>query len=470
MENTKVAKVIELLKTLENDELELVKTSLDAMLINKFTTHDASEPGITASHDNKAQLVNAAPKLYEFIQQPGLDVSLITTVHQHLKSLYYRPSSNSPHSPEIFLYGNMKYPYNNLTASLKPEQILPNTTMGILLTEMNKKFGTGFNSILVNKYKNHFCKLGAHKDDESCLDPTSPIISLSFGATRRLQIYNNVDKKNHEHEITLPHGSVFVMSPGFQDNYHHGIGVGSSNEKGVRFSLTFRCLILKHCKSTTPILPKVVDLTPINNNHCLAPVPTITIAPPSPQVDSLVFGSSLVKNMNVELLSKHPSKFKVFCKPGGHVKDIYDSIKIATADKSIDPSHVKNIFLVCGGNDIENVRDDDELSSVFEDINDIVNLIRDSFTNVMINFISLIPRRARYKSHIKNMHKFNGWASSFCKTEKLNYINIFSSFLVKTPREWWLNDKLFMGDKVHFNKIGNSVLAKVLIGVANSPK
>ena len=107
---------------------------------------------------------------------------------------------------------------------------------------------------------------------------------------------------------------------------------------------------------------------------------------------------------------------------------------------------------------------------MFDDVKDVVNLIRESFANATINFVSLIPRRARYKSHIRIMHKFNSWASSFCKTEQLNYINIFSSFLVKTPREWWLNTKLFMGDKVHFNKIGNSVLAKVLIGIANSPK
>ena len=368
--NTKVAKLIDMLKTLENDELELVKTSLDAILVNKHTVNAAAEADVITAHNaNRNQLVNTDPKLYEFILQPGLDVDLITAVHQHLKTLYYRPSSHSPHSPEIFLYGQHKYSYNNLTAFLKPVQILPDTAVGRLLAEMNRKFGTNFNSILVNKYKNHFCKLAAHKDDESCLDPTSPIMSLSFGATRRLQIYKDADKKNSAYEVTLPHGSLFVMSPGFQDNYHHGVGVGSINEKGVRFSLTFRCMIHKERKSTTPNSATVVDLTPIDNKHCLsktttATVPTIAITKsvtPNTPIDSLVFGSSLVKNMNIELLSKHKSKFDVFCKPGKHVKDIYNLIKQSTADKSIDPSHVKNIFLVCGGNDIENLHDENGL-------------------------------------------------------------------------------------------------------------
>ena len=68
------------------------------------------------------------------------------------------------------------------------------------------------------------------------------------------------------------------------------------------------------------------------------------------------------------------------------------------------------------------------------------------------------------------MHAVNNWLSRFCKKEKIRFVDVFSFFLVKTPREWWLNDKLFNGSRLHFSKVGDSVLAKVVIGVANLPQ
>ena len=82
----------------------------------------------------------------------------------------------------------------------------------------------------------------------------------------------------------------------------------------------------------------------------------------------------------------------------------------------------------------------------------------------------LIPRRSEYRHHIRNMHKVNNWIETFCKKEHIRFINIFTHFLVKEPHMWELNYKLFNGSKLHFNKVGDSVLAKVLIGVANLPR
>ena len=107
---------------------------------------------------------------------------------------------------------------------------------------------------------------------------------------------------------------------------------------------------------------------------------------------------------------------------------------------------------------------------MFEDLEDIVDLAREVFPHAKINLISLIPRRAKYKEHISNMHAVNSWISGFCKKESIRFVDIFSFFLTKTTREWWLNEKLFNGSKLHFSKVGDSVLAKVLIGVANLPQ
>ena len=95
------------------------------------------------------------------------------------------------------------------------------------------------------------------------------------------------------------------------------------------------------------------------------------------------------------------------------------------------------------------------------------------FPNAKINFVSLIPRRIKYTSHIRNMHKVNLWLkgfASYVNDESIRYVDIFSFFLLKTSSAWTLNNKLFNGSKLHFSAIGDSVLAKVLIGVANRPR
>ena len=68
------------------------------------------------------------------------------------------------------------------------------------------------------------------------------------------------------------------------------------------------------------------------------------------------------------------------------------------------------------------------------------------------------------------MHKVNRWLESFCKNNLIRFVDIFSFYLVKLHYIWKLNLKLFNGGKVHFSSTGDSVIAKVLIGVANSPR
>ncbi len=69
------------------------------------------------------------------------------------------------------------------------------------------------------------------------------------------------------------------------------------------------------------------------------------------------------------------------------------------------------------------------------------------------------------------MHQVNDWLKSFCKKESIRFVDIFSFFLHKTSSSWMmLNDKLFNASRLHFSRIGDSVVAKVLIAVANKPR
>ena len=113
---------------------------------------------------------------------------------------------------------------------------------------------------------------------------------------------------------------------------------------------------------------------------------------------------------------------------------------------------------------------DSDIKRIFEDIYDLIILTKQVFPVAKINFFSLVPRKASYLTHIRNMHKFNDLLSEMCKKESIRFVDIFSFFLKKTPTMWLLDLNLFNRDGIHLNPVGTSVLAKVLIGVANQPR
>ena len=97
-------------------------------------------------------------------------------------------------------------------------------------------------------------------------------------------------------------------------------------------------------------------------------------------------------------------------------------------------------------------------------------MTREAFPCAKVNVLSLIPRRAKYRDHIRNMHAYNLWLEDFCETKAIRFVNVWSFFLIKTPNMWPLSKKLFSKDLLHFSNIGDSILGRVLIGVANSPR
>ena len=71
----------------------------------------------------------------------------------------------------------------------------------------------------------------------------------------------------------------------------------------------------------------------------------------------------------------------------------------------------------------------------------------------------------------------NEYLQNLCSQDSCNlyFIPMFTKFLVNKHlyhlrKDVILNTKLFHRDRVHFNQVGNSVLAKTLIAVANDPR
>ena len=191
--------------------------------------------------------------------------------------------------------------------------------------------------------------------------------------------------------------------------------------------------------------------------------------------NTLVFGSSLTKGLNEHLLSRGDTKFKVMCNPGARVKDITHDI-LSTADHgTFCRKCVKSIFLVCGGNDVENTHYKEAVSDILPSYTNLLDILGDIYPYAMINVVSLIPRRQRYNLHLQHMLELNDKLSILCDDRPgCNFINIFSHFIIDkrnffAHKVMRLNNKLYYRDMLHFSPIGNSILAKVIMGVTYNP-
>ena len=453
--------ILPTLESLKHSELLRIITSLETVL--------SKTKELVLKEKPKAPI-----NFSKHLLQP-LGKKVVEKTLEHIKLLDYKPSSTNPNSPRIFLYGAQRYRYNKQSGQLAPVALDDSPVMEELVTEVNRLLNADFNSVLINKYSNLRCCLGPHKDDEELLDPLSPVATLSLGpATRRLQISLNKDRSKVAHSVTLIPESIFVMLPGFQDHFYHAIAAGRKSQKknketGVRYSITFRRLIpvisnenmVEEVQEEEEEEEEETKRSNLDKRNFDGNFP-----------DTLVFGSSLTKTLKEDLLSRHSKNFKVFSKSGAHFKGIAKDVRNARTIAGIVPAKVTSVFLVCGGNDVENLARDSDIQYLYEDFKELVGVVREVFPTAKLHMFSLIPRRIMYSTHVDNMYNMNTWLSKFCYKENIRFVDVFSFFLKydKKEKKNLLNKSLFNRSELHFNGKGDSVLGKVLIAVANKPR
>jgi len=98
-----------------------------------------------------------------------------------------------------------------------------------------------FNSVLLNLYRNGNDKVGWHADNEKGLGKNPIIASVSLGAERRFDLKHK-DHPTEKLQLSLPSGSLVIMSGELQDNWLHQIPV-QKKVKEPRINLTFRKII-----------------------------------------------------------------------------------------------------------------------------------------------------------------------------------------------------------------------------------
>ena len=99
-----------------------------------------------------------------------------------------------------------------------------------------------FDQIFVNWYQDGRHYIGPHSDDETQIVPSSPIASISLGATRTFRIREKKTKRIAA-DIAVDHGSFCVMGGEMQRRYTHEI-VKLTDKRaklvGKRINITFR--------------------------------------------------------------------------------------------------------------------------------------------------------------------------------------------------------------------------------------
>jgi alkylated DNA repair dioxygenase AlkB len=134
-------------------------------------------------------------------------------------------------------YGNKPYKYSGIIHN--PQDWTPDLLEIKALVETLA--GTGFNSVLLNLYRDGQDSMGWHADDERELGEKPIIASVSLGATRKFQMRHKADKALRI-ETPLPHGSCLVMGGAMQHNWQHQIPK-TARPVGQRINLTFRTIV-----------------------------------------------------------------------------------------------------------------------------------------------------------------------------------------------------------------------------------
>lgn len=126
------------------------------------------------------------------------------------------------------------YTYSGLTVTPEPwiSELLE------IKKEVEVAAHAGFNSVLLNFYRNERDSVSWHSDDEPELGENPVIGSVSFGAPRCFQLKHKKDNKLRS-EILLTHGSLLLMKGPTQHHWLHQIPK-KSKPCGPRINLTFR--------------------------------------------------------------------------------------------------------------------------------------------------------------------------------------------------------------------------------------
>lgn len=151
----------------------------------------------------------------------------------------YRPSTNIHRKQCAFFLPSA--PVQTYEFGQKQDSyVVEMTNMHPLLARLFSSMPPSYNMVQCNYYEDASVAITPHQDNESCIDPQYPIVSISFYAnvsdTRKFSFFTLTDTKVVD--VVLGHGDVLTMT--CQDEYKHGIEKERRTNCGPRINFTFR--------------------------------------------------------------------------------------------------------------------------------------------------------------------------------------------------------------------------------------
>jgi alkylated DNA repair dioxygenase AlkB len=134
---------------------------------------------------------------------------------------------------ETAWFGEAGYRYSGVS---HPPVRMPDCLLPLKLLAENLA-GCGFNSVLLNHYRDGRDSVSWHSDDKGGIGPV--IASLSLGATRRFLVRHR-DDKDLRLALELTSGSCLIMASTMQQYWQHSVPKVRHAEP--RINLTFRLI------------------------------------------------------------------------------------------------------------------------------------------------------------------------------------------------------------------------------------
>lgn len=160
--------------------------------------------------------------------------------------------------------------------------------------------------------------------------------------------------------------------------------------------------------------------------------------------ETVLIGSSMVKNMDKEFVLRNKNKRKCKSYSGATISDVKNELK------NID---IKSDTLACtmiGSNDI--YRNETNTNDLIQKYKDLLKTIKEKSKNVLC--FGILPRNFMGVRYLSKAMYFNHKLEELCTSENVFFANLWSNFSD--------DNSLFRKDGVHLNDIGDARLGRLI--------
>lgn len=377
-------------------------------------------------------------------------------------------------SRKAVYFGAYPYPYNG---GYHEEKTITSSYLTSVCHQIEDIFPSyEFNSVLVHLYESGHDGIPLHSDNEKCIVEDSYILTLSLGATRTVQ-YSRVGNGEVVQELSLPHGSVTIMSKASQSVYQHQIKPDTSCSQ-PRISLTFR--LIKPSDRAPPQKALAKPIAPHNPSRPKNPGGADTTASVSSTVhnvhpsrkeavSTIYVSSSMFRHLDPRKLSSKNQRAEVFYYPGANSHQMLQRLTHDPKFIALDKKSITKVFVMTATNNVDAVCSNKmSIEEVFEDMNQLCCTLWQIFPHAKFHLINLLPRVDPTRNAVIN--DINTFLYNLCLRHGLTFVDTECQNHLFYDSKSGLRKSCYFGagyDNVHLNAKGIARLGRHLKYVAH---